>query len=63
MVASILWPDNAEEIWEALSHRPVPSTRNWIPTGHRLAQLGYAADQTPRELIEEQEEMERLANE
>lgn len=59
MVASIEWPDNVEEIWEALLKRPVPATRNWIPIGHHYADLGFPAGQTPRELLEEQEEKER----
>lgn len=61
MEAVIIWPPNADEIWEALSHRPVPRTRNWIPLGHPYADMGYPADQTPQELLDEQKEMEALA--
>lgn len=63
MVASVEWPGNAQEIWDALSKRPVPSTRNWQPAGHRYGDMGYVCGQTPQELLEEQELMERLAEE
>lgn len=62
MVASINWPPDAQAIWDALMQRPVPATRNWIPSGHPYAAMGYPADQTPRELLDEQAEMERLAD-
>jgi hypothetical protein len=62
VVASIQWPSDADEIIEALSKRPVPGTRNWFPHGHDLAvRFGYPMGQSPKDLIEEQEEMERLA--
>lgn len=63
MVASIEWPDNAQEIWDALLKRPVKRTRNWIPIGHHYADLGYPAGQTVKELLDEQQEFERLAQE
>lgn len=60
--AVVEWPSNADEIWEALMQRPVPATRNWIPFGHKLAErFGLPAGQTPRELLEEQAEMEKLS--
>ncbi len=59
MEAAIIWPLNVEEITAALSARPVPATRNWFPSGHELAlRSGCAHGQTPRELMEEQMEME-----
>lgn len=36
-ISSVDWPDNAQDIWDALSERPIPRTRNWFPSGHDLA--------------------------
>lgn len=59
--AFIEWPPDADEIWEVLLLRPVPATRNWFPHGHKMVErFGYPGGQSPRDLIEEQEEMERL---
>ncbi len=60
MAAVISWPTDAQEIWDALMRRPVPGTRNWFPVGHEMAERGgLPMGQTPRELLEEQEEHER----
>lgn len=57
--ATIVWPPNAQEIWDALLLRPVPSTRNWFPFGHDLAvRFRMPAGQTPKELLDEQKLME-----
>ena len=54
MVAPIVWPADAEEIWAALAERPVPSTRNWYPDSHAEAvRLGLPHGQTPAALREE----------
>lgn len=51
MVAEVEWPSDPDGIWEALSARPVPSTRNWYPPGHDEAvKLGLAHGQTPEDL-------------
>jgi hypothetical protein len=36
-LAEVEWPADPDGIWEALSKRPVPGTRNWFPTGHTIA--------------------------
>lgn len=36
-IASIEWPSNPDEIWEALQERRMPKTRNWFPQSHELA--------------------------
>lgn len=36
-IAPVQWPSEAQEIWDALSERPIPRTRNWFPKGHTLA--------------------------
>lgn len=54
MLADIVWPDNADDIWEALALRPVPQTRNWFPKDHRLAIIaGCPHGQTVKELLAE----------
>jgi hypothetical protein len=35
--SEVIWPDDAQAIWDALRRRPVPGTRNWFPTDHELA--------------------------
>jgi hypothetical protein len=37
VIAEVNWPNDADEIWDALQQRPVPATRNWAPAGHRQA--------------------------
>lgn len=55
--SSIHWPDNADEIMEALDRRPVPHTRNWYPEGHLTAlQFGIDDGQTIEELLAENDE-------
>lgn len=51
------WPNNAGDIWEALSVRPAKRNRNWFPTGHPLALRSFSPHgQTPQELRDETEE-------
>lgn len=53
-ISQIEWPKNADAIWEALSERTVPKTRNWFPEGHSLAlRAGCAHGQSVGELREE----------
>lgn len=62
MVADIEWPANADDIWQALLERPVPTTRNWYPNGHvEAAKLGLPHGQTADELRAEQREHEAEA--
>ena len=54
LVAPVEWPPNAQEIWDELTRRPVPSTRNWFPDQHALAlAAGCPHGQTVRELRDE----------
>lgn len=57
MVASITWPPNKDELWEPLSRRPVPHTRNWYPKDHPEA-IRYRIEhgQSPSDLWRENEE-------
>lgn len=51
------WPKDPDGIWEALSERPVPNTRNWFPEGHTLAlRAGCPHGQTVAQLNDETEE-------
>jgi hypothetical protein len=53
------WPDNADDIMEALEQRRIPRTRNWFPDGHVLAvRSNTPHGQTVKQLIEETEENE-----
>ena len=62
MVASIEWPPDAQEIWDALCKRLVPATRNWFPIGHPLAErFGLPMGQSAANLLAEQAEMEGQA--
>lgn len=55
--ASVTWPSDADEIWRALAHRPVPQTRNWFPRGHDLAvRAGCPHGQSAADLLAENEE-------
>lgn len=50
------WPDNAQEIWDALADR-APKNRNWFPASHTLAlKSGCPHGQTPQELRDETQE-------
>lgn len=62
LLAEVEWPPDADEIWDALAERPVPTTRNWYPAGHiEAARLGLPHGQSPQQLRQEtadhQEEM------
>lgn len=59
MEAVVVWPPNADELTEVLRARPVPSTRNWFPSGHELAlRAGCESGQTVQQLKDEQMDME-----
>lgn len=59
LLADVEWPPNADEILAALMERPVPSTRNWAPAGHRQAIVtGFPNGQTVAELRAETHEYE-----
>lgn len=50
----IEWPSDPDGIWDALSSRPMPKTRNWFPSGHELALRARCPHgQTVAELREE----------
>jgi hypothetical protein len=58
-IGGVEWPDNADEIMEALEQRVVPRTRNWFPRDHDLAIRSNAPHgQTVKQLIEETEQNE-----
>lgn len=53
-ISQVEWPDQAQEIMDALERRPAPRNRNWYPAGHTLAQrAGLPEGQTVEELVEE----------
>lgn len=55
-IAAVEWPSDAEAISAVLEMRPVPSTRNWAPAGHRQAiACGFPEGQSVSDLIEENE--------
>jgi len=57
-IAEVEWPENLQEILDALSERPLPKNRNWFPVGHELGvRAGCPTGQTPEELRAEAEEM------
>lgn len=59
MVAGIEWPADADDIWQALLERPVPTTRNWYPDGHvEAVRLGLPHGQTADDLRTEQRQYE-----
>lgn len=35
LISEVEWPRDVDEIDRALAERPVPTTRNWAPAGHR----------------------------
>ena len=48
------WPADADGIWDVLALRPVPGTRNWFPSGHKLAlRSGTVHGQTVADLVAE----------
>lgn len=54
LIATVAWPADVEGITQALEKRPVPATRNWMPSGHQLAvRSGIPHGQSARELEEE----------
>lgn len=54
LIAEVVWPSDADEIWAALAVRPVPTTRNWAPAGHRQALACHVPDgQTVADLVAE----------
>lgn len=54
MDCPVEWPENASEIWEVLTRRPVPKTRNWFPSHHLTGVLnGYPNGQTVADLLAE----------
>lgn len=58
-ILPIIWPPDADGIWEALNERRLPRTRNWFPEGHPLAErIGAPTNQTADELRKEQREHE-----
>jgi hypothetical protein len=57
IVTEIDWPANADDIWQVLTQRPAPATRNWAPPGHRQAYAtGHPTGQTVADLIAESNE-------
>jgi hypothetical protein len=57
LFSSVEWPDNPDEIWEALNERPAPKNRNWFPEGHTLAlRCGAPHGQSAKELRDETRE-------
>lgn len=57
IVAGVVWPPDADEIWAALERRPVPQTRNWFPADHDLAvRAGCPHGQTVADLLAENEQ-------
>lgn len=56
-IADVRWPVGAARIAAVLDMRPVPTTRNWAPAGHRQAiACGFPEGQSVDELIAENEE-------
>lgn len=57
LITEIEWPHEVEAIDAVLAQRPVPTTRNWAPAGHRQAISCHFPDgQTVAELIDETHE-------
>lgn len=58
-MAPVVWPDNAQDIWDALLERKAPKNRNWFPKSHPLAvRAGCPSGETPAELRAEAAERE-----
>jgi hypothetical protein len=58
-IAAVDWPSDVDELTEALDARPVPSTRNWAPAGHRQAiSCGFPEGQSVAQLCDENREHE-----
>lgn len=56
-ISPIEWPDQADEIWEALQKRKFPKNRNWYPAEHDVAlAAGAPHGQSAKELDEETHE-------
>jgi hypothetical protein len=56
-MTEVEWPDNAQDIWDALSERKMPRNRNWFPDSHELAlRAGAKHGQTVAELRAEHSE-------
>lgn len=56
-IAEVLWPADADGITAALEVRPVPTTRNWEPVGHRQAKAcGVVGGQSVADLHSETSE-------
>lgn len=56
-MGELIWPSNAQEIWEALNERPMPKTRNWFPQDHPLAiRANCPHGQSVKELRDETQE-------
>lgn len=53
-MATLEWPNNVDEIWEALEERPFARIKNWFPPNHELAILsGEPHGQSAEELRQE----------
>lgn len=58
-INTVLWPENASELFKVLEDRSMPKTRNWFPRNHPLAiKAGCPHGQTVQELRTETEENE-----
>lgn len=56
-VASVDWPKNSTEIWEALQERPARRYQNWFPSNHDLAlKSGCPHGQSVKDLRDETKE-------
>lgn len=57
LMAPVEWPDDVDDITAALAQRPIPTTRNWAPAGHRQSiATGVPDGQTVVDLIAETHE-------
>lgn len=62
-IATINWPSNSADIWDALEERSAPKNRNWFPDGHPLAlKAGCPTGQSPKELRDEASEAAEALN-
>jgi len=54
LIAEVDWPVEVDLIDAAISARPVRTTRNWAPAGHRQAiACGFPEGQTAADLVAE----------